>query len=132
MQTSIFQATTLGLLGGLHFQLGHFLSAILAGEFITHAGFKAAWWIYATFILGIGALYVTADTLLPKIGRSWSLNKMYYNNSYIYHCNENFVTIASELWFAAISPKSSNRLKLPANRPKVCSRIVRANPSRIH
>ncbi|XP_063694375.1 major facilitator superfamily domain-containing protein 6-A-like [Bolinopsis microptera] len=61
------QATTLGLLGGLHFQLGHFLSAILAGEFITHAGFKAAWWIYATFILGIGALYVTADTLLPEI-----------------------------------------------------------------
>ncbi|KAL5261149.1 hypothetical protein ACHWQZ_G007004 [Mnemiopsis leidyi] len=61
------QATTLGLLGGLHFQLGHFLSAILAGEFITRAGFKAAWWIYATFILAIGALYVTADTLLPKI-----------------------------------------------------------------
>ena len=64
----ISQATTLGLLGGLHFQLGHFLSAILAGEFITRAGFKAAWWIYATFILAIGALYVTADTLLPKIG----------------------------------------------------------------
>jgi hypothetical protein len=41
----------------------------LAGEFITHAGFKAAWWIYATFILAVGALYVTADTLLPKIGK---------------------------------------------------------------
>ena len=63
-----FQATTLGLLGGLHFQLGHFLSAILAGEFITHVGFKAAWWMYATFILIVGALYVTADTLLPKKG----------------------------------------------------------------
>merc|ERR1712150_102961 len=62
-----FQATTLGLVGGLHFQLGHFFSAIIAGELITHAGFKAVWWIYAAFILLIGALYVVANTLLPTI-----------------------------------------------------------------
>ena len=40
----------------------------MAGELITHAGFKEAWWIYAAFILLVGALYVTADSLLPQIG----------------------------------------------------------------
>lgn len=64
----------MGLIGGLHFQLGHFLSAIMAGELITHVGFKAAWWIYASFILLVGALYVAADTLLPKIGKWFKLS----------------------------------------------------------
>lgn len=70
------QATTLGLLGGLHFQLGHFLSAIFAGELITHAGFRIAWWIYASFILLVGALFVAADAILPKVGQPGSYEEL--------------------------------------------------------